>query len=1079
MNTEDIGKLHINQFDVLFKKGILSNVVTNTFDLQISKFRLSFEDIEIHKPFLIPTAKNQFYSASNDRRLLPKDCRERNLTYGGRIFIKMKLLYKDRVLYDEFRDSGVFPIMVKSSMCHLSDCDNIYELGDDPNEPGGYFIISGYDKLIRFHIAPKRNYLYAVKKKSKDRIYTDYYISIRSVADDEIGQKYELKYCADGNIHMKIYYRKRAYMIPIVLILRALVNCTDQEIFQATGSDQRVLTILAKMKDFPCYSQKEALDYLGSRFNAVTKISDVQECGQVFIRKILLPGLDSPSDKYNLLIEGIKKLFRCYDNKIHPDDIDNPANFELYTEAQLIPLCIREKLDETKRAFAVKIANILKNKVSTTDSTTSLTTSETIELTGDVPDFMIDKVKKAFDALDFDVGLKIKKLLSNGSLTTNACSDLLQNNGFSIIAERINIWRFASHFESVSRGAFFSNLKITSIRKLRPEGWGFFCPLNTPDGPSCGLLSHLTRSCFVSDISDSFDYSILYDYGLVLPTRGYNPGVPVFYNSRLMGTIEVPQEFVRSVRNYRSKNNLVFEIIHEYGAGIDECVYIFDSISSLYRKVYNLQSQRAEWIGIKEQVFLNISLAQYNPTDSFSSYEKDYARMNDEQLLKEGFEYREIENLNMFSTIGACIPFADHNPGPRNIYQCQMAKQAMGIACINQKFRTDNKNFFIHYLQSPMVKSSGYSVYERYPIGFNCVVAVLSYTAYDMEDAVVINKSAHQRGLFSSFIYKTEKFELEKNSYIDFTPFVGAKIETDDLLVRYSHPDFGTKTIKYHGGEACYVDNVRIFSNETPCVTITLRILRGANIGDKFCSRHGQKGVCSMLWPEIDMPFTEQGLRPDIIINPHAFPSRMTIGMLLESMCGKVAMAKGEAQDATPFLKKNIFHETKDGQDDITESQNIGEELKKYGFNYYGNEPMYSGVTGTEFQTDIFIGTVYYQRLRHMVNDKFQVRTSGAVVATTHQPVGGRKNKGGVRFGEMEKDALVSHGTSFCLKDRLMNCSDKTEFSYCCDCQSILFTQKHECSCGSKNIKIVVLPYVFKYLCCELLAMNIKLALEF
>lgn len=189
----------------------------------------------------------------------------------------------------------------------------------------------------------------------------------------------------------------------------------------------------------------------------------------------------------------------------------------------------------------------------------------------------------------------------------------------------------------------------------------------------------------------------------------------------------------------------------------------------------------------------------------------------------------------------------------------------------------------------------------------------------------------------------------------------------------------------------------------------------------------------------------------------------MTIGMLLESMCGKTALFRGESQDATPFCDNTA---------------NICDELAKCGFNYYGNEPMYSGITGTEFKTDIFIGSVYYQRLRHMVNDKYQVRTSGAVVATTRQPVGGRKNKGGIRFGEMEKDALVAHGTSYILKDRLMNCSDKTEFTHCSDCKSILFTGSGNCKCGSKNLKKVTLPYVFKYLCCELYSMNIKLDIE-
>jgi len=319
-------------------------------------------------------------------------------------------------------------------------------------------------------------------------------------------------------------------------------------------------------------------------------------------------------------------------------------------------------------------------------------------------------------------------------------------------------------------------------------------------------------------------------------------------------------------------------------------------------------------------------------------------------------------------------------------------------------------------------------------------------------------------------VYKNEKFELEKGSAIDYTPFKGTKVVAGDILVRYTHPDLGTKMHKYESPEDGFVDTMRIFTGDTPCVTVTVRIPRNPIIGDKFCSRHGQKGICSMFWPDVDMPFTESGLKPDIIINPHAFPSRMTIGMILESMVGKTALAVGEKKDATPFTRGQYFDEG--------DPKSIGEELRRCGFNYYGNEPMYSGVTGTEFRTDIFVGPVYYQRLRHMVNDKYQVRTSGAVVATTRQPVGGRKNKGGIRFGEMEKDALVAHGVSFALQDRLMNCSDRTEFIYCCECKTILFTGKSECSCGSQVLKKVVMPYVFKYLSCELMSMNVKLTFE-
>lgn len=191
-------------------------------------------------------------------------------------------------------------------------------------------------------------------------------------------------------------------------------------------------------------------------------------------------------------------------------------------------------------------------------------------------------------------------------------------------------------------------------------------------------------------------------------------------------------------------------------------------------------------------------------------------------------------------------------------------------------------------------------------------------------------------------------------------------------------------------------------------------------MGDKFASRAGQKGICSQKWPAEDLPFTESGLIPDIIFNPHGFPSRMTIAMMIETMAGKSAALHGEVYDATPF----IYDEKE------TAIDYFGEKLKQGGYNYYGTERMYSGVDGREMKADIFFGVVHYQRLRHMVSDKWQVRSTGPVDAVTQQPIKGRKRGGGVRFGEMERDALISHGASFLLQDRLLHCSDKTTVSF-------------------------------------------------
>ena len=291
-------------------------------------------------------------------------------------------------------------------------------------------------------------------------------------------------------------------------------------------------------------------------------------------------------------------------------------------------------------------------------------------------------------------------------------------------------------------------------------------------------------------------------------------------------------------------------------------------------------------------------------------------------------------------------------------------------------------------------------------------------------------------------------------------------------------------------------------------VSITLRVNRNPVIGDKFSSRHGQKGVLSVLYPQTDMPFTESGITPDVIINPHAFPSRMTIGMLLESMAGKAGAMHGHFQNGTPFR----FHDSEgDGKLAV---DYFGEQLQAAGYSYYGSEPLYSGLSGQLLQADLYIGVVYYQRLRHMVSDKSQVRATGTVNQLTRQPIQGRKKGGGIRLGEMERDALLSHGAAFCLHDRLFNCSDRHVAHVCRRCGDLLspcterstilsagqsfadaqnnaklrvYCRNTECmaavadkssNADDDHVDPIVLPYVYRYLANELAAMNIKMKME-
>jgi DNA-directed RNA polymerase I subunit RPA2 len=406
---------------------------------------------------------------------------------------------------------------------------------------------------------------------------------------------------------------------------------------------------------------------------------------------------------------------------------------------------------------------------------------------------------------------------------------------------------------------------------------------------------------------------------------------------------------------------------------------------------------------------------------------------------------------------------------------------------------------------------------------------------------MILNKASYERGFGHATVYKTIEIDLQEEAKIvgastlseesrmkfaskmrsngetfyrsleaDGLPRVGDRLkEGEPICSVFDTVENRDRVTKHKDKEVAYVQAVRALGSDSgnlseTKVSITLRLPRQPVIGDKFSSRHGQKGVLSILWPQEDMPFSESGIAPDIIINPHAFPSRMTIGMLVESMAGKAGALHGHYQDATPFT----FHES----GDKVSVDYFGEQLQAAGYNYYGSEALYSGVSGCVMHADLYVGVVFYQRLRHMVSDKYQVRSTGPTNELTRQPIKGRKKGGGIRLGEMERDSLLSHGAAYLLHDRLLNCSDKHIAYACSRCGDILlptternivqtagqspldaaskpklrrFCRNPSCveaagrsDANDHAVEPIILPYVCRYLVNELAGMNVRMKLD-
>lgn len=551
-------------------------------------------------------------------------------------------------------------------------------------------------------------------------------------------------------------------------------------------------------------------------------------------------------------------------------------------------------------------------------------------------------------------------------------------------------------------------------------------------------------------------------------------------------------------------------------------LYLFTSPSRFVRPVRNIsipseEGHDIELIGPFEQVYMEIRC----PDGS------DGGRRNIFPATHE-----EIHPTGMLSVVASLTPWSDHNQSPRNMYQCQMGKQTMAFSSQAINCRADQKLYHLQTPQTPIVRTSAYVKYsmDEFPTGTNAIVAVLAYSGYDMEDAMILNKSSVDRGLCHGQIYQTETIDLSDennksdrgqrmfrrsnvdksaNSLIDSDglPYVGQMINPNEPYCSiYNEVTSSTRATKLKGSEPVIVDYVALdVKNKKHPQKVNIRFRRPRNpiIGDKFSSRHGQKGVCSQLWPDIDMPFSGvTGMRPDLIINPHAFPSRMTIAMLLESVAAKGGSLHGKFVDATPFSDSLRKANGEAGSESSSLVDELGSMLTSCGFNYHGVEVLYSGVYGTELTCEIFIGPVYYQRLRHMVSDKFQVRSTGTVDQVTRQPIKGRKRGGGIRFGEMERDSMLAHGAAYLLHDRLHTCSDHHIADVCSLCGSILTTsiiqpQKravreigglppgrapkkvtcHACQ-TSKGMETVSMPYIFRFLAAELAAMNIKMTLQ-
>ncbi len=1096
---------------------------------------MEFENVSIRKPTI-------FENNGSIQPMMPNDARLRNLTYAAPLYVDVRVTttYIDNT-QNSIRQTkvrvfpnvhlGKIPVMVGSKYCLLQDQRYVHPsaLGECSEDPGGYFIIQGGERVIisQERMSENRPFVFRNNRNAAKEMEV---VEVKSIGPTN-------EQVPKSNTVKIVYHPKNAS----VLLLRSAIPRVKQEIplfilFRALGveKDKEIVQLILGPTPDPAFtaifdesmqealmirSQKEAVEWIGQHINTWSIKNQKPVVVQDILTEELFPhvgGIDHNYEKACLLAHMTRKMLFTAQGMLPMDDRDGYSNKRVDLPGFLLANLFRTY-------FSTKMVKDIKATLGKEIH------SGPWKANGNYEDIInVTNIYKIIKSTIIDVGLRSSLATGNfGSAKLGGPTKI----GVSQVLNRLNFCASISHLRRTSTPIEKTG-KLIPPRKLHNSQWGFICPAETPEGHSVGVVKNMATTSIVSIMSDPILVkSALKDIGTLRSLKETtieekHASTRVFVNGVWIGTVsqeDTPQT-VEDLRHMKRSGMIHIHTSIVWKVNLQE-LWISTEPGRLLRPVYYAPAVREvlnDTTGSLARQIVAIdswdrlllwqtpggkSLVEYiDPGETEGTF---ITMKPEETLIKTDTTHCEIHPSVILGTLGSNIPFPDHNQSPRNAYQAAMGKQAMGVYALNYRERFDAMAHVLCYPTVPLVQPFMSKFYGAQTMvsGQNIIVAIATYGGYNQEDSIMINRGSLERGLFRSIFYRTYKDEEKKNQSSGeeerfckpdpaltkqlrhsnygklgadgFVPENGF-VDSEDILIGKVVPlrvptgmvlPTGAKQFRdvsrtLRNNETGWVD--KIFKNRNgegySFVKIRMRQDRVPEIGDKFSSRHGQKGTCGLIVNAEDMPQTASGLVPDIIINPHAIPSRMTIAQLMETLLGRLGCEEGALGDGSPF-----------GEASVDQISSILRD--KYGLDPHSNEILYNGHNGRQMEVNVFMGPCFYQRLRHCSADKLHSRASGPLVMLTRQPAEGRAREGGLRFGEMERDAVCAHGISEFTKERLVECSDGFPCYVCRQCGLLAIANPKEnvwacrgCSNRTEFSKVQI-PYASKLFLQELESM--------